>query len=152
MWVDVNNYFFLGWWIHRVTGRGPSKGSTIRETSTATSLLQQKERYPRSCRLQSATSPRWTLKFFTYTQTVFSYPLKNNLRYMSEKTCAVCGKILEPSEIRIDERRFQSGMRKKRYLCRSCRQKEYNNYMNSIKKLIEKKWYALEAYLSSLWS
>jgi transposase len=58
---------------------------------------------------------------------------------MSEKTCAVCGKVLDQNEIRINERDFRPGMRRKRYLCFSCRQKEYNNYMASIKKLIEKK-------------
>ncbi len=58
---------------------------------------------------------------------------------MSKKACAVCGKVLDQNEIRINERGFRPGMRTKRYLCLSCRQKEYNHYMDSIKKLIEKK-------------
>lgn len=58
---------------------------------------------------------------------------------MSEKTCAVCGKVLTPEEVRINERRVKSGLRKRRYLCIGCRRKEYNAYTNSIKKLIEKK-------------
>jgi hypothetical protein len=58
---------------------------------------------------------------------------------MSGKTCAVCGKVLDPDEVKINERRIRVGRRRSRYLCRSCRQKEYNGYTNSIKKLIEKK-------------
>jgi hypothetical protein len=58
---------------------------------------------------------------------------------MSEKTCAVCGKVLKPEEIRINERRFSSGMRKTRYLCSSCRQMEYNRYTKALKELIKKK-------------
>jgi hypothetical protein len=58
---------------------------------------------------------------------------------MSEKHCAVCGKILEPIEIRIIERRRKSSRRKSRYLCAVCRRREYENYMNSINKLIDKR-------------
>lgn len=58
---------------------------------------------------------------------------------MSEKTCAVCGKVLEPDEVRLNERSYRVGRRRSRYLCRNCRQKEYNSYTESIKKLIEKK-------------
>lgn len=58
---------------------------------------------------------------------------------MSKKTCAVCGKALTPEEIRINERRVGSSLRKKRYLCISCRRKEYNTYTDLIKKIIEKK-------------
>lgn len=58
---------------------------------------------------------------------------------MSEKTCAVCGKVLTPEEIRINERRVRSSMRKTRYLCSNCRQREYNQYIKSIKELIKKK-------------
>jgi len=58
---------------------------------------------------------------------------------MSEKRCVVCDKLLDQNEVRINERRFQSGKIKKRYLCKSCRQKEYDQYTNSIKRLIEKK-------------
>lgn len=58
---------------------------------------------------------------------------------MSEIKCAVCGRILESDEIRLNERSFRVGRRRSRYLCRKCRQKEYNSYTNSIKKLIEKK-------------
>jgi len=58
---------------------------------------------------------------------------------MSEKHCAVCGKILEPNEIRIIERRHKSSRRKSKYLCTVCRRREYENYVNSIKKLIEKR-------------
>jgi len=57
---------------------------------------------------------------------------------MSGKTCAVCGKALEPNEIRINERSTRPGARKSRYLCFNCRRKEYNNYQDSIRKLIEK--------------
>lgn len=57
---------------------------------------------------------------------------------MSKKVCAECGKVLDPNEIRINERRFRLGTSRKRYLCLSCRQKEYDLYTNSIKKLIEK--------------
>jgi len=53
--------------------------------------------------------------------------------------CAVCGNVLNLDEVKINERRIRVGRRRSRYLCTSCRQKEYNGYTNSIKKLIEKK-------------
>ncbi|MDH5200224.1 MAG: hypothetical protein OEW93_04995 [Candidatus Bathyarchaeota archaeon] len=58
---------------------------------------------------------------------------------MSESVCAACGRVLSQEEIRINERRFVSGARGRRYLCLRCRQREYNQYVDSIKKLIEKK-------------
>lgn len=58
---------------------------------------------------------------------------------MTDKICAVCGKALNLNEVKINERRIGVGRRKSRYLCTSCRQKEYNGYTNSIKKLIEKR-------------
>ena len=57
---------------------------------------------------------------------------------MVEKKCAVCGKILDDSEVRLNER-SQKMRRGIRYLCRQCRQKEYNNYTKSIKNIINKK-------------
>ncbi|HUS79589.1 MAG TPA: hypothetical protein VM050_13115 [Patescibacteria group bacterium] len=57
---------------------------------------------------------------------------------MSEITCKVCGKVLTPEEIRLNERGIK-GLRKNSYLCRGCRKKEYNSYTNSVKKLIEKR-------------
>jgi hypothetical protein len=57
---------------------------------------------------------------------------------MSEKTCAVCNKVLSDREIRINERSLRLGGRKARFLCLSCRQKEYESYQNSLKKLINK--------------
>ncbi len=59
---------------------------------------------------------------------------------MSSKTCVVCGKALDATEIRLNERRIGSRRRSPRYLCRECRRKEYNNYTDSIQKLIEKKY------------
>jgi len=58
---------------------------------------------------------------------------------MSGKSCAVCGKILDDTEIRINERKVGSVRRNPRYLCRGCRKREYNNYTESIKRLIDKK-------------
>jgi len=55
----------------------------------------------------------------------------------SKTKCAVCGKILEPVEIKVIER--QSMLSKRKYLCASCRKIEYNNYIESVKKLVEKK-------------
>jgi hypothetical protein len=58
---------------------------------------------------------------------------------MSEQRCAVCGKVLEPNEVRVVERQRRSFKRRFRYLCAVCRKREYENYVKSIKKLIEKK-------------
>jgi len=57
---------------------------------------------------------------------------------MSEIRCAVCGKALEPKEIRIAERSLRRTTRKSRYLCAACRKKEYDDYVDSIQKLIKK--------------
>lgn len=54
---------------------------------------------------------------------------------MSQK-CAVCDKLLDETEIRLNNRGFR---RNKRYLCKGCRKKEYDNYTRSIKDLITKK-------------
>ena len=51
----------------------------------------------------------------------------------------VCGKVLEPNEVRVVERQRRSFKRRIRYLCAVCRKREYENYVKSIKKLIEKK-------------
>jgi len=58
---------------------------------------------------------------------------------MSGKSCAVCGKILDATEIRINQRKVGSRRRNSKYLCRECRKKEYNNYTESIHRLIDKK-------------
>ncbi|MCW3990057.1 MAG: hypothetical protein NWE88_08295 [Candidatus Bathyarchaeota archaeon] len=58
---------------------------------------------------------------------------------MSEPRCAVCGKILDATEIRINQRKVGFRRRNPRYLCRECRKKEYNNYAESIQRLIDKK-------------
>ena len=52
---------------------------------------------------------------------------------MSEIRCAVCGRVLEPKEIRIVERSLRRSTRKSRYLCAACRKKEYDDYVDSIK-------------------
>jgi hypothetical protein len=58
---------------------------------------------------------------------------------LSEKVCAVCGKTLTPKEIRINGlRRGSSSRRKTKRLCSRCRQREYEEYMKAMKKLIEK--------------
>ncbi len=57
---------------------------------------------------------------------------------MSEKTCAVCGKTLTPREVRINEMRRTTSLKKLRYLCERCRQREYQEYMREMKKLMEK--------------
>ena len=50
--------------------------------------------------------------------------------------CAVCSKILDETEIRLNKRGLG---RNKRYLCKKCRKKEYDNYTKSIHDLINKK-------------
>jgi uncharacterized protein YlaI len=57
---------------------------------------------------------------------------------MSEVKCVVCGRILTPQEKKINERRMRVGLRRARYLCSSCRKREYNSYRESIEKLIKK--------------
>ncbi len=58
---------------------------------------------------------------------------------MSGKVCSVCGRLLSPGEVRLNERRVGSGLKKTRYLCSKCRQRDYNAYLNSMKKLIDRK-------------
>jgi hypothetical protein len=58
---------------------------------------------------------------------------------MSGESCAVCEKILDATEIRINKRKVGSRRRNPKYLCRECRKKEYNNYTESIHRLIDKK-------------
>jgi hypothetical protein len=58
---------------------------------------------------------------------------------MSGKVCSVCGRLLSPGEVRLNERRMGSGLKKTRYLCAKCRQRDYNAYVSSMKKLIYKK-------------
>jgi len=57
---------------------------------------------------------------------------------LSEKVCAVCGKPLLPKEIRISELRHGSSLRKRRYLCSRCRQREYEEYVKAMRNLIRK--------------
>jgi len=56
---------------------------------------------------------------------------------LSEKVCAVCGKVLSPKEVRINELR-RSAFKKRRYLCARCRQREYEQYVKEMKNLIKK--------------
>jgi hypothetical protein len=58
---------------------------------------------------------------------------------MSGKVCSVCGRLLSSGEVRLNERRVGSGLKKTRYLCSKCRQRDYNAYLSSMKKLIDKK-------------
>lgn len=55
---------------------------------------------------------------------------------MIPKKCAVCGKTLEPQDIKIVERRSTTKRRNK-YLCQKCRKTEYNQYLRSIKEIID---------------
>ena len=57
---------------------------------------------------------------------------------MSEVKCVVCGRILTPQEKKINERRMRVGLKRAKYLCSSCRKREYNSYRESIEKLIKK--------------
>jgi len=57
---------------------------------------------------------------------------------MSEKVCAVCGKVLSPQEIRLNELGRRSAIRRRRYLCTECRQREYDEYMKAMNDLIKK--------------
>lgn len=57
---------------------------------------------------------------------------------ISKKACAECGKVQEPNEIRVNERSFQPGARKKRQLPFYCSHKEYNYYQDSTNKIIER--------------
>jgi hypothetical protein len=58
---------------------------------------------------------------------------------MSGKVCSVCGRPLSPGEARLNERRMGSGLKKSRYLCTRCRQMDYNAYVSTMKRLIDKK-------------
>lgn len=57
---------------------------------------------------------------------------------LSEKVCAVCGKALSPMEIRINERVRRSALKKSRYLCARCRQREYKQYVKAMRELTER--------------
>jgi len=57
---------------------------------------------------------------------------------MSEVNCVVCGRVLTPLEKKINERRMGVGLKRVKYLCSSCRKREYNSYRESIEKLIKK--------------
>ena len=57
---------------------------------------------------------------------------------MSEVNCVVCGRVLTFREKTINERRMRVGLKKAKYLCSSCRKKEYNSYRDSIERLIKK--------------
>ncbi|MDP6048912.1 MAG: hypothetical protein QGG23_05660 [Candidatus Bathyarchaeota archaeon] len=58
---------------------------------------------------------------------------------MSKPNCAVCGKKLEPNEVRINERGIIRRSALKRYLCLRCRRDDYNQYQLSINELIKKR-------------
>jgi len=57
---------------------------------------------------------------------------------LSRKVCAVCGKELSPKEIRINEMGRKTSLKKTRYLCTSCRRREYEQYIKAVKELIKK--------------
>jgi hypothetical protein len=57
---------------------------------------------------------------------------------LSEKVCAVCGRVLLPREIRLIELGRRSNLKKVRYLCTKCRKLEYEEYLKAVKELIEK--------------
>lgn len=57
---------------------------------------------------------------------------------MSEVYCVVCGRVLTYQEKKINERRMRVGLKKAKYLCSSCRKREYNSYQASIERLIKK--------------
>ncbi len=57
---------------------------------------------------------------------------------MSEVNCFVCERVLTPQEKKINERRMRVGLKRAKYLCSSCRKREYNSYQESIEKLIKK--------------
>jgi len=57
---------------------------------------------------------------------------------LSRKVCAVCGKELLQSEIRINEMGRKTSLKKIRYLCTSCRRREYEQYIKAVKELIKK--------------
>ena len=57
---------------------------------------------------------------------------------MSEVNCVVCGRVLTPQEKKINERRIGVGLKRTKYLCSSCRKREYNFYRASIERLIKK--------------
>jgi len=72
------------------------------------------------------------------TQRVFNLEVRREYG-LSEKVCAVCGKALSAEEIRINELKSRSAFRRRtRYLCSHCRQRDYEDYMKEMKKLIEK--------------
>ena len=58
---------------------------------------------------------------------------------MSEPRCAVCGKKLEPHEVKINERGISRRSTLKRYLCIRCRKDDYNQYQKSIQELFQTK-------------
>ena len=57
---------------------------------------------------------------------------------MSEVNCVVCGRALTLQEKKINERRMGVGLKRAKYLCSSCRKREYNSYRESIERLIKK--------------
>jgi len=57
---------------------------------------------------------------------------------LSRKVCAVCGKELLPREIRIIEMGRRTALKRTRYLCTSCRRREYEQYIKAVKELIKK--------------
>jgi hypothetical protein len=57
---------------------------------------------------------------------------------LSSKFCAVCGKELTSTEIRINEIGRKTALKKTRYLCTSCRRREYEQYVKAVKELIKK--------------
>ena len=58
---------------------------------------------------------------------------------MSGKACAVCGRLLRPPEVRINELSRRGPSKRIRYICSNCRKIEYEQYQKAVRELIEKK-------------
>jgi len=57
---------------------------------------------------------------------------------LSVKVCAVCGKELTPTEIRINDMGKKTSLKKTRYLCTVCRRRDYEQYVKAVRELIKK--------------
>ena len=57
---------------------------------------------------------------------------------MSSKVCAVCGRELTLTEIRINDMGRKTSFKRTRYLCTSCRRRDYEQYIKAVKELIKK--------------
>jgi len=58
---------------------------------------------------------------------------------LSDKVCTVCGRLLRPSEVRINELSRRGPSKRIRYVCSNCRKIEYEQYQKAVRELIEKK-------------